>query len=124
MTDDPNPPPPMPTRCVVKTLAPGRPGTRRWQQRYGPALVCVRYRIDDTARQRLTTVELVVERAPLLAALPVAVRIAAQERELQRAVRAAGGRWDPRVQRWFLPMGEVRRLGLDDRIAAPGEGDR
>lgn len=46
---------------VLKTLKPGQPGTKRWQEFYGGRLVTVRYRGDAKRRVRLTTVELVVE---------------------------------------------------------------
>jgi len=50
---------------VIKTIHAGSPGTKRYQQQYGIKLVCVRYRRDDAAKRRLTTVEIVDEDLPL-----------------------------------------------------------
>ncbi len=118
---------------TTKTLKPGQKGTRELLQRFGPGLLCVRYRYDDDRRERLKTVELVVKRssrdgevescggqsvgtgevvprslaprriAPGQAASAsgrsgprrVALRIGKRERDLQRRVKTAGGRWNP-----------------------------
>lgn len=50
---------------VSKTLWPPQAGTKRLVQRYGEAVVCVRYRHDLKARMRYTTVEMVVDRGPV-----------------------------------------------------------
>lgn len=42
---------------VLKKIEPGQPGALKWAQRYGPSLLCVRYRFDPAGTQRLTTVE-------------------------------------------------------------------
>ena len=47
-------------------LKPGQKGTKALVEKYGDALVCVRYRYDETSRTRLKTVELIVERKELL----------------------------------------------------------
>ena len=47
---------------TLKTLKPGQKGTKDLSARYGPSLLLVRYRYDDETRERLKTVELVVER--------------------------------------------------------------
>lgn len=101
---------------VIKKLDPSRPGARRWAQDYGDALVCVRYRIDGARQERLTTVEIVVDRAPTLASMQVGLRIAREELEMRQAVKAAGGRWDPAAKLWQLPLGVARQLGLASRI--------
>lgn len=46
---------------VLKSIQPGRPGSRRWLRQYGSRLLCVRYRGDIRRRVRMTTVEIVVE---------------------------------------------------------------
>ena len=51
---------------VVKTLAPGARGTRRYQNKYAERPVCVRYRKVPVHQQRLTTVELIVDEGPLI----------------------------------------------------------
>ncbi|MDY6921765.1 MAG: hypothetical protein SV765_16320 [Pseudomonadota bacterium] len=50
---------------VTKTLRPGDSGTKRLKQRYGDRLVCVRYRKDAGRQRRYTTVELIVDEAPV-----------------------------------------------------------
>ena len=49
----------MKTRLILKS---GQPGTKRLVKKYGEALLCVRFKYDAEKRQRLKTVELVVER--------------------------------------------------------------
>ena len=47
---------------TLKTLKPGQKGTQELLARFGPSLLRVRYRYDDTTHERLKTVELVVQR--------------------------------------------------------------
>jgi hypothetical protein len=46
------------------TRRPGDKGTKRWLAQYGDRLLFVRYRHDTDTRERLTTVELIVDRRP------------------------------------------------------------
>ncbi|MGK2858854.1 MAG: hypothetical protein ACSLFQ_16775 [Thermoanaerobaculia bacterium] len=107
---------------VVKTMKPGDPGTRRQLERYGEELLFVRYRYDQARHERLTTVEIVVDRGPR--AVPVApyqhvgLRLRYEETDLRNGVREAGGQWDARRKLWWLPWAAVLRLGLAARVAA------
>jgi hypothetical protein len=105
---------------VVKKIAPRQHGAQRWARRYGDALVCVRYRVDATGERRYTTVELLVDEAPTLAARRagemVRVRISVLEKSLRLQVMQAGGRWDARAKVWHLRFGDAKALGLLDRI--------
>jgi hypothetical protein len=101
---------------VIKTIDPQDPGARRWAQEYGERLLCLRYRVDPRTRKRLTTVELVVDAAPTLASLPVALRIAWHETALREAVKTAGGKWDASSKLWMLAYGAARDMGLKERI--------
>jgi len=47
------------TRLILK---PGQRGTKSLAKEYGNALLCVRFRYDAESRQRLKTIELIVER--------------------------------------------------------------
>lgn len=47
--------------ATIKRLPPGAPGTKRLVERFGNALVCVRYRHDPQLNRRLTTVELIID---------------------------------------------------------------
>jgi len=115
----PHPPPAAkaatrPTSTVIKKLAPGTPGTRRLLERYGTALVCVRYRAIETAdgdSRRQTTVELVVEERPSRSA-EAWLRIAYDETELRRAIEQAGGSWDGERRLWRAPVRAIKRLGM------------
>ena len=62
----------MKTRLILK---PGQRGTKSLVKQYGDALLYVRFRYDAESRQRLKTVELVVDRAPWTPPQPRNVRI-------------------------------------------------
>ena len=94
---------------VVKTLSPGSPGTKRFTEKYGNRLVCVRYRLDEARQQHLTTIEVIVSRkdAPggyypdLNEPHPnriVHLRIDYTERDLREKVKTEGGQWDPKTR--------------------------
>jgi len=106
-----------------KTLHPGQPGTKKWVAQYGENLVCVRYRYDRERKSRFVTVELIVAQHPWqfnAKRIPrnkrVSVRIGYAESQLRRVVKAAGGRWNPEKKAWEMRYGDVRDLGLTDRI--------
>ena len=107
---------------VGQTLRPGQRGTRRFVQRFGDRLVCVRYRYDDQRQRRVTTVELVMDEGAWHPRpdTTVGVRVVWGEADLARRVKAAGGAWDARRKLWTLRAGEVRRLGLERRMVPLG----
>jgi hypothetical protein len=91
--------------------------------------VCVRYRYDETKKQRWKTVELIIEKSewepPTLIRQDdtiVALQVTAREREVRQQVKAAGGKWNPRELVWELPYGQVVALGLTGRIVAKAAG--
>jgi hypothetical protein len=45
------------------TLQPHQDGARQLRERYGERLVCVRYRYDETTKERWKTVELIIEKS-------------------------------------------------------------
>jgi hypothetical protein len=100
------------------TLRPGRPGTKRLVRRYGDRLIAVRYRYDPIRRVRLKTVELIeeeVEWSPSPSgreSIQVEVRVGASERLLQRAIRSAGGTWQPERKTWRMSASAAASLGL------------
>lgn len=110
---------------VVRAIRPGTAGTIKLLRRFGDALHLVRYRYDATGLYRYTTVELLVDCAPVtrgrsLEAL-FAVRIGFNEPALRAAARHHGGRWDARARRWILCGRAVQALSLVDRVdLAPG----
>jgi hypothetical protein len=113
---------------VIKKLPPGSHGTKRYTERFGERLVCVRYRYDPRRQRRLTTVELIVDEGPLIpqaeAAIPHPNRhdflhVAYTEATLRRKVKDAGGKWLPDKRLWKLPYHAVRSLGLQSRVVKP-----
>jgi hypothetical protein len=105
---------------VVKTLWPGQPGTVKLLRQYGDRLFCVRYRQDQAGLNRATTIELVVDRAPISGLRfnqrLFAVRITIHELDLRQRIKARGGRWDPDAKVWVVPGKVVRELQLENRV--------
>lgn len=114
---------------VVKTLQPGKNGTKRFVERYGDDLVAVRYRQDAESHLSFTTVELIVERKKrpiqkLADTTPhqehnqqtVAVRVFFREEELRSMIKKAGGIWNSEKKAWLIPYGYAVELGLQKRI--------
>lgn len=105
---------------VVKTLWPGQRGTLKLAGRFGAKLVCVRYRHDVSGLHRLTTVEVVVDEAPVASprsdARTYLVRIGLREFELQAIAKAQGARWDATAKLWRMRGKLVKQLGLYTRV--------
>ena len=110
----------MKTRLILK---PGQRGTKSLVKKYGDALVCVRFRYDAESRQRLKTVGLIVERADWTPPPPryaadtlVPLRIEGYEMGLRKQAKAAGGRWNPEQQLWFVKYGNIVGTPLEKHI--------
>lgn len=110
----------MKTRLILK---PGQKGTKRLAEKYGDDLICVRYRYDEELKQRLKTVEIVVERiswtpppSKYAADALVPLHIAGYEKELRALAKAAGGRWNPEKQLWFVQYGRIAGTQLEKHI--------
>jgi len=105
---------------VVKRMLPSQPGAQKLAQRYGDALVCVRYRHDPKGKLRYTTVELIVDASPVAFRAPpdkiVMVHIDFGNASLQRRSHALGARWDSRRCVWRMPLHLARRLRLVGKI--------
>lgn len=83
------------------TLRPGDRGTRSLVEKYGEALWAVRYRYDDEAMKRYTTVELVVDEARWVPERcfsdldrQVGLRIGYEETALRARLKGTDARWD------------------------------
>jgi len=104
-------------------LKPGQKGTKAVVEKYGDALVCVRYRYDEASRIRTKTVELIEEQKELPAprrkikddAL-VPVRIAYGEVELGRMAKMIGGKWDKSSKLWYVPYGKIKKTELEKHM--------
>ena len=110
------------------TLHPNQDGAKQLRERYGERLVCVRYRYDETTKERWKTVELIIEKSAWEPPKPkwqedtlVALQVAAQERAVRQQVKAAGGKWNPKEVVWELPYGQAVALGLSARIVTKRE---
>ena len=106
---------------VVKRLSPEQPGALKLARRYGDALVCVRYRHDSEKRHRYTTVELVVEQAPIIRRQPsldaiVAVQIPFGDTARQRRAKALGARWDSKARIWYMRRSTAKQLNLLNHV--------
>lgn len=104
-------------------LKPGQKGTKNLLERYGKALLCVRYRYDEARGMRVKTVEIIVDEKPWQPPfrfrdtdiVPVSVSFA--EEALRDRLKASGGRWEPLTKRWLVPYGAVRGTELEGRIS-------
>ena len=97
---------------MIKRLKPGQAGTRRLGQRFGPALVCVRYRQDETGDTRFTTVELVVDQRTARRQALVRVHIGFDDSDTRRQAMALGAKWDPLERTWRMSRRSAVQLGL------------
>ena len=113
---------------IRRILQPGQPGTKKLVDTYGDNLICVRYRYDHDKKKMLKTIEIIVDSKPWGCDpkdIPrngiMNIRIAIDEMELRRRVKAVGGKWDPKRQVWQLLYEKVSELGLSDRIVDADE---
>ena len=106
-----------PDTRVTKRLGPDQPGARKLARRHGDALVCVRYRLDTRSGLRFTTIELVVDAAPVRPrATPappqtVTLPLGWGDNDLRARALAEGAQWDIRARVWRLPRELAERLG-------------
>lgn len=103
-------------------LKPGQKGTKRLVEKYGKALLYVRYRYDESRGVRLKTVEIVVDEKPWQPGLRfrdeemVPVLVNYTEKSLRDSMKAAGGKWDPKEKLWHVAYGSIRGTELEERI--------
>lgn len=104
-------------------LKPGQKGTKALVEKYGDALICVRYRYDETSRTRIKTVELIVEKKELSSTQKkseddriVPVQIAFSETTLINIAKKMGGRWDPEVKLWYIQSSKIKGTVLEKHI--------
>jgi hypothetical protein len=97
-------------------------GTKRLVEKFGDSLLCVRFKYDAESRQRLKTVELIVEKTEWTPSLRYAadslvpLRIEAADMPMRFQVKAAGGRWNPEKQLWFVKYGKIAGTSLEKHI--------
>jgi hypothetical protein len=108
---------------IYRKIPRGKAGTKKWVEKYGDDLVCVRYRYDTDQKWMTKTIELKVDDRPweqkrgrIPANKSVAIRVDFREMDLRLAVKSAGGKWDPERKCWMLAYREVLALGLKKRM--------
>lgn len=112
---------------VVKTIRPGQPGAKKYQEQWGDRLVAVRYRHDKPAKQRYVTIEIIIEAVKatkpqsLLDLLKVCnvvvgVKLNYQEMALRYQLKKYGAHWSNQQRLWFIRYENAERLRLTDRI--------
>lgn len=101
---------------VSKRLNAGERGTKRWLDRFGDKLVCIRYREDPTTGKRVTTVELIVEERAPAPGTQLLIEIKYRESGLRQRVKELGGQWNPEKKLWQLSYEAIQALGLQDRV--------
>jgi hypothetical protein len=79
---------------IKKILKPGQPGTKKWVEKFGEDLLCVRYRYDESRRRKFKTVELIVDESiwePDLKRIPrnklLWIKLYQNENNLRRVVQ-------------------------------------
>jgi hypothetical protein len=103
-------------------LKPGQRGTKRLVERYGEALLYVRYRYDAERGVRLKTVEIIVEEKPWRPRSRfreedlVEVVVGYSEQDLRAKLKTAGGRWNGEDKVWLVRYGSIRGTELECRI--------
>ena len=109
---------------------PGQPGTKRLVEQYGAESVCVRHRYDNQLGKRYKTIELIIEESSWQPPARifqddevVLIRIEFSETHWRDRVKSAGGKWNPNLKLWEIKYGQVRKLGLTDRIHSPKVSD-
>ena len=110
---------PEPQTRVVKRLSPTQSGALKHAERYGSALICVRYRRDLHTMTRYTTVEIIVDEGPVRrrdGARIVAVRLMPDTEALRRRLISLGALWNGHARCWYLPRSTAKSLNLLDQV--------
>ena len=107
------------TLRVAKTMRPDERGAIKLARKFGQELVCVRYRLSADGAQRITTVELEIERVPIQKRdhPEVSVKIYASEVELREKAKAKGARYNAKTRLWRMQTNDATALGLGARLA-------
>ena len=108
---------------VAKTMRPGQRGAIKLARVHGAEMLCVRYRENPEGTERLTTIELVVERVVIQKRDDpiVSFKIKHDETALRQSARAKGAKYNGKSHMWLLRRSEVLRMGLKSRIAVSDE---
>lgn len=108
------------TRLILKA---GQRGTKKLTDKYGDDLVCVRFRYDASTRQRLKTVELVIERTYWEPPAEkrsfdtvVALRIEGYETDPRKKVKAVSGTRNSKKRLWYVRYDAIAGTEFEKHI--------
>ena len=106
---------------VSKTMQADARGALKLSRKFGEALVCVRYRVSPDGHQRLTTIELEVERVDVQrrANPSVSVKIYPSETKLAARAKSKGAWFNAETRLWRMRQNDALALGLHKRVARP-----
>jgi hypothetical protein len=104
---------------VSKTMQADARGAIKLTKKFGEALICVRYRLSPDGAQRITTVELQVDRCEVQHKRNprVAVKIYPSEVKLMAMAKAKGAWFNNKTRLWRMRKNDAHALGLAKRIA-------
>lgn len=97
-----------------KHLKPGESGTVRLVERFGDALLCVRYRYDAIRDMRIKTAEIIVDERPgrgvprIRESDMVYLHIPFTMQALRERLKSVGAKWDPAQKLWRVRWGLIR----------------
>lgn len=94
-------------------------GALKLSREFGQTLICVRYRMSPDGNERMTTVELEVDRVAVQhrSNPPVSVKIYASEVKLAAQAKAKGAWFNGKTRLWRMHQNDAHALGLGNRIA-------
>lgn len=99
---------------VHKHLKPGENGTVRLVERFGAALLCVRYRNDTVRDMQIKTAEIIVDEKPgkgmprIRETDTVLVQVPFSMKALRERLKSVSAKWDPMQKLWRVRWGLIR----------------
>lgn len=106
--------------AVSKTIQADAKGAIKIAQKYGESLVCVRYRLSPDGTERITTIELELERVPVQKKRNpmVSVKIYPSETHLTAVAKSNGARYNAKTRLWRMTKNDAITMGIQERIAS------
>ena len=104
---------------VSKTMQVDARGAIKLARKHGETLICVHYRLSPVGNQRVTTVELEVDRVEVQRKdnPPVSAKIYPSEKQLIAKAKAKGAWFNAKTRLWQMHQNDAYALGLTNRIA-------
>ncbi|MEP7339061.1 MAG: hypothetical protein ABI977_15100 [Acidobacteriota bacterium] len=89
--------------------------TKKYLERYGEQLICVRYRYVQQSHKCFTIVEK-FGWPPTKKTSVVGLRVELKETDIQRGIKQADGKWSPEKRIWEISCDQAVALGMKERI--------